>query len=228
MNFEQMIGSFQEPATKTASVNSANASTRLQDAVNAVVEKTASEEPVNAQDTDAVYLLEKMASELAGTEKDGELQHAMACGRAFSDGAINQWEAYRTGLQKAASDAAVQEAVKTAAVNGYNDALSALGQSMPKTAGYAPQYEEPQQDVGDMLKEAAMSGDPDAAMKLAEYNEGVQAALVDLQQGELKTAAAIDYEAGQMQALEDAHQRAAAEFLKGAAEAEILVRAMQE
>lgn len=228
MTFEEMIGKFEQAETKTASAATpTNAATQLQEAVNAVAEKTAAEAP--AAEADAVSVLEKMAAEMAGTEKNAELEHAHALGMAFSDGAISQWESYRLGLKQAASEAAVQDAVKTAAVQGYNDALAVLQQEMPaKTAQYAPQTQE--SDVGELLKQAAIAGDPDAAMKLAEYNAGAQAAVEDLreyqQTGVLKTAAAMEYEQGQVTALEDAHQLGTVEFLKGAAEAEILVRAM--
>lgn len=229
MTYEELIKSFTEPEmAKTAAAPEPTSENELRKSLDAVVEKTAAP-TAPAGDVDALGLLEKMAAELAGTEKNAELEHAAMLGRALADGAINQWESYRLGLKKAASDVAVQEAIKTAAMNGYSDAVAVLQQNAqpaPKVA------EATEQDVGELLKQAAAAGDPEAAMKLAEYNAGVQAAIQDLQEyprtGVLKTAAQMEYEAGQYAALEELHKQASVEFLRGAAETEILVNAMAQ
>ena len=169
--------------------------------------------------------LMKMASELAGTERELEIAHAAACGGAFADTAIAKFAAYDAQVASMPKQAAVSndndEVVKLAAETGYADAVAEIqAASMQKQAS----------DEDEIVKQAAEVGYADAVaeiqaagmQKQASDDELVkQAAAAGYQDTQVKLAE--EYKAGQEQALVDVHNVAVGEFLKGAAEAEIMI-----
>lgn len=208
MNLDQVLEQMKasEPQTKTASVAAQPVSTENV-LLNVLTKTAAPVSPKTASEGDAVNDLMKMASELAGTEREVEVAHAAVCGSAFADAAISKFAAYdaqvqlavaQAGLAKTASVSApanpnVEEMLMKAAEIGYFEAYAEMNE---KTA-------EPQ-----LTKEAA-----DQLYK--------EAAELGYQETQVKLAA--EYQAGQNDALRNVHAVAMGEFLKGAAEAEIMI-----
>lgn len=215
MNLDQVLEQMKasEPTIKTAAAPAPVSNNALLDALH----KTAAPASQPAGKGDAVDDLMKMASELAGTERELEIAHAAACGGAFADTAIAKFAAYDAQVASMPKQAAVydnsDELVKQAAEIGYADVVAEL-QGMNKQAsddeivkqasemGYADVVTELQKQASDdeLVKQAAAVGYQDTQVKLAE-----------------------EYKAGQEQALVDVHNVAVGEFLKGAAETELMV-----
>jgi hypothetical protein len=199
----------------------------------AALEKAAGT-PARAQEVDAVQVLMKTASELAGTEKEAEVAHAALCGQAFADGAIAKLAAYDAQVQqvalqeaKVASYAAPpqmeapmepmskiaaatvdvedQDIAKFAAEAGYEHTMKLLEQE--KQASGMSKFAESTMGMSDdeIVKLAAEAGYQDTLEKLA-----------------------ADYNAGHDDALQQVHDVAATEFLKGAAETEAMLNIIEQ
>lgn len=193
-----------ESQTKTASVSPTSAPSvdnRLQGALASALEKTAAQAVADNQvsASDPVAGLMKMASELAGAERDTELALANMAGQAFADGAIAKFAAWDASVKTAAYEATqandIQQLVKSASECGYNDVLALAAANQEKTAGVT-EYE---------LQKVAEQG----------YNTVME-------------KAAADYQQGYTQQLSEIHDLASREFLKGAAETEVLLQHVRQ
>lgn len=137
------------------------------------LDKTAQEaENVASASSNPVDDLKKIAADLAGTEKDAEIEHAKALGLAFADAAINKFAAFEAELSSISNKAEpeLQEALKVAAAQGYTDTAAVLQQQNPSI---------------EQWEKAANQGDPQAQaylQKLAEdeFVAGQNQALEDV------------------------------------------------
>jgi hypothetical protein len=200
MEFGKLIESLQAGETeKTAAapVEETDAGKALE----AALEKVAATAPQQSPESkDPLADLMKMASDLAGTEKEGEVKHAAILGHTFAEAAIGTWAAYDAELSKQASESAteVNEQVKEAAIKGYQDTVAALNTEQPseKVADT--------QEIETLVKQAEAQG----------YSrEDVYTAL-----NELSTKTAEDqFTMGQQTAVDEVYTAVYNEFLKGAA-----------
>lgn len=197
MDLQQVIAQLEaQDQTKTAAaVPLASVEARLQGALADTLEKTAaSVTPPTATD-DPVAGLMKMASELAGSEKEAELALANMLGQAFADGALAKFAAYdaqvKIAMSQQSSGEPTEDLLKQAAEYGYNLAVQ--------------QMQEQQGSSNDLLmKKAAEAG----------YNAVVE------------KVAASQFEDGFNTEVANIHTVACGEFLKGAAETEMLLNAV--
>jgi hypothetical protein len=190
MDLDKLIADMeaQKVTTKTASENAApSTDTRLQEALATALEKTAAVAPAPVSADDPVMNLMKMATQLAGAEKESELAHANLCGQAFVDGMLAKAAMYDAQVKTAMAQQTLPPVayysenattLKTAAEQGYNDAL---------------------------LKVAAEQGYADAQQKIAE----------------------AQFEDGFNTQVKEIHDLACGEFMKGAAETEVLLNAIR-
>ena len=200
MNFGKLIESLQSSETeKTAAapVEETDAGKALE----AALQKVAASTPQQSTGSgDPLTDLMKIAADLAGTEKEGEIKHAAILGHTFADAALGTWAAYDAELSKTASESAthINEQVKSAALQGYQDTVAALAanQSHEKVADT--------EEVETLVKQAEAQG----------YSrEDVYAAL-----NELNTKTAEDqFAMGQQAAVDEVYTAVYNEFLKGAA-----------
>jgi hypothetical protein len=203
MDLEKVIAQLEaQDLQKTAAAAPAQSvDARLQSVLADTLEKTAaSVTPPSAAD-DPVAGLMKMASELAGAEKETELALANMLGQAFADGAIAKFASYdaQVKIAMAQQEGAAHEEylLKSAAEWGYADAVQAVQQAQQdKLAGM---------DDESLVKMAAEQGYNDAMQKIAE----------------------AQYEDGYNSQVQEIHKVACAEFLRGAAETEVLLNAVR-
>jgi hypothetical protein len=240
MELQQLIEQFSDSSgnEKTASEGPKGSSMQdttttagLKDALSNVLEsgqqKTASEQgnPVND--------LMKLAEELSGVDKEAEEALARTLGMAFADSAHRRWSELneKVGAVTPAptADASVDSAVKVATLQGYQDATQILNQ------------EKVAEDTDALVKEAAVQGYNDAQEAIANSDSSQEKmASSDALEMLVKQAEAGDqesqyylqkisaeYEDGQEAALQTIHKVASEEFLKGAAETQILIQHMQ-
>jgi|GEM_PF-2494637 len=259
MDLDQVLEEMKvsETQTKVASSEPAPASNPEEkpDALMDALSKTAKVDEPPAESPDVVDDLMKMASELAGTEKEAEVAHAALLGQAFADAAISKFAAYDAQAAAVAAEqtppeppkvaAAAPEvpapeaapeppapeetpepSLKQAAAAGYEDALALIQAQQAEAAPAAPEK------VAEAPQEPAAPADPaqpDIAefLKSASDEEVAQAAA---QAGYSDTVAKLanEYQAGHDQAMQEVHDVAAGEFLKGAAEAEHIVNVARQ
>jgi hypothetical protein len=174
---------------------------RLQSVLAETLEKSAaSVTPPSAQD-DPVPGLMKMASQLAGAEQETELALANMMGQAFADGAIAKFAAYdaqvKIAMAQQENSSQDEYLLKSAASQGYADAIELAQQA----------YNEKVSSTNDeyIVKQAAEQGYSDAMQKVAE----------------------AQYEEGFNTQVNEIHKIACGEFLKGAAETEMLLNAVR-
>lgn len=206
MNLDEVIRSMEQGSgvEKTAAQQTPNPEAQL----TAALEKAASAPIASPHNGgNVVGELLKMANQLAGTEKDAELNHMALCGQAFADSAIARFAEF---------DALASQHVKTA------EAPSLDEETLVKTAA--------ELGYGEVMKAAANVADPapvaNTEMEKLSEDEIVKIAAETGYQETLEKAAA-DYKAGQDQALQEVHDLAAQEFLKGAAETEIFLNKLR-
>lgn len=202
MELQQLIEQFGESGSeKTAGVvPAASANTEdLKRALGAVLESGQQKEAAAAAG-DPIDGLMKLAEELSGMDKEAEEAHVRNMAVAFADSAHRRWHELNEKVGSVIEDSPLADAVKLAALQGHEDATLAL-------QGHHKQASD--EDVfGEIVKLAEM-GDPEAQ----EY---------------LYKVAAEEYEAGQEAALNEVHKLASQEFLKGAAEVQVLVHASNQ
>lgn len=201
MDLDKVIAQLEsQDRQKTASAP-LSVDARLQSVLAETLEKTAaSVTPPSAAD-DPVAGLMKMASELAGVEKESELALANMLGQAFADGAIAKFASYdaQVKIAMAQQENAGQEEylLKSAADQGYADAMQMVQQAQQdKLAGM---------DDESLVKMAAEQGYSDAMQKIAE----------------------VQYEDGYNTQVQEIHKVACQEFLRGAAETEMLLNSVR-
>lgn len=206
-----------ETQTKVAS---APQETKLAEALKVAATAPAPEAAPVAAEGDVVDDLMKMASELAGTEKEAELAHAALMGQAFADAAITKIAQYEQSVTKVAATA---EPLKTAAfapvqaVAGGTYTEDQLKEAAEHGYKLAQQEMAQEGEAREKLAAAAETMSQDALVKFAAEN-GMTPVLEKM---------AAEYQQGYKQAMENAQQEATMEFLKGAAEVEILVKQAQ-
>jgi hypothetical protein len=200
MEFGKLIESIQSGETEKIAAAPAE-ETDAGKALEVALEKVAAAAPQQAAESgDPLTDLMKMASDMAGTEKEVEVKHAALLGHTFADAAIGTWAAYDAELTKNASESVTQvnEQVKEAAIKGYQDTVAALAteQTPEKVAGT--------EDVETLVKQAEAQG----------YSrEDVYTAL-----NELSTKTAEEqFTMGQQTAVDEVYTTVYNEFLKGAA-----------
>ena len=207
-------------ASQAAPNPAASAENRLSDALGETLSKVASQaSPVAGNPARDLF---KMAEEIANSEKQGEVQQASICGRAFAHAAINEFAAYDNAAKIAAAQVpqpTFAQAVKVAASDdelvkaaelGYQDAVTRIQQEMQAQGS---------------SKEAQME------TKLASVNidDGVMEKMAQV--GYTQTnekIAAEQFNAGYSSVMSEVRDRAAEEFIKGAAEVDALVSMAQQ
>lgn len=202
MDLQNLIEQFNTNtgSTKTASAPEPKPSTdALKSALGEVL--GGAQEKTAAASGNPVDDLMKMAAELSGIDKEAEVSMARTLGEAFADSAHRRWNELNTKVGEALEQSSLANAIKLAAQQGYTAANYAMGEQ--KTASLS------QEDVLTEIVKMAEAGDADA-------------------QGYLQKLAAEEYTAGQEAALQDVHKIAAQEFLKGAAEVQVLVHLAQQ
>lgn len=222
MNFDTLLQNLENSGTeKTAAATQVgdNPNTALQAALKMTLEKTASAPSASNPIDD----LEKLAEEIAGTEKEAEIIHAANMGRAFADAAIEEFTVAEAKVAQmearvpAASSYANaplsadnENTLKLAAEQGYADAQEAIAETIfaEKLANASPWEQD------ELIKVAQEAGRDDLLDTVA-YNTGRR----DIQE----KVAAAQYTRGETDALQEVHDVAASEFLKGAQEANILI-----
>jgi len=176
MELEQLIKKLEVGKTseKTASEKpstEANLKNALTDSLGAVapaIEKTASE------DSDAVETLKKIASDLAGLDKQAEEAHVTSLANVFADTVMNKFAGYTAALPPTVDATPAQtpelvDALKTAATQGYADTVQALqGSSIEE------------------WEKAAAAGNPQAIAQMEkfaaeQFDAGQDQALADVQ-----------------------------------------------
>lgn len=186
---------------KTAADNS-QPETREAGALANAIEKAAQTAPASNLQNPANVLM-NMAESLAGAEKEAEVEFAALCGQAFGDAVINKFAAYNAQAQMIQA-----QNVKEASASISDDELVKVA----ATEGY-----------NTIMKAAAEAA---AAPQKISDNDLVKFA-ADAGYSDTMEKAAADYQAGQQQALKDVHSLAVGEFLKGAAETEVLINQMR-
>lgn len=168
MDLDKVIAQLEaQDLQKTASAP-LSVDARLQSVLAETLEKTAASVAPPTAAEDPVMGLMKMASELAGTEKESELAFANLLGQAFADGSIAKFAAYDAQVKIAMSQQVNEDQdeylYKSAAEQGYADAVSIMQSNYQDDA---------------VIKTAAEQGYYDATQKIAEaqyeagYNEQV-------------------------------------------------------
>ncbi len=164
------VGPTSEKTASDAPSTETNLKTALTDSLAGIAPAT---EKVASAETDAVESLKKIASDLAGTDKQAEVAQVTALASAFADTVLNKFAAYDAALPQVNEDPSeLVDALKTAAAQGYSDTAQAL-----------------QGGEGDPLMElekAAAAGDPEAYAVLEKYaaeqfDAGQNQALADVQ-----------------------------------------------
>jgi len=197
------------------------AESQLSSALGETLSKVASQAAPAAGDP--VRDLFKMAEDVANAEKQGEVQQAALCGRAFAHAAINEFAAYDNAAKVAAAQSyqppTYEEAVKVAASDdelvkaaelGYQDAAIRIQQE----AALQGQNKEAQMEV----KLASVNIDDDVMEKMAQ---------VGYTQTHEKIAAE-QFNQGYDAAMGEVRDRAAEEFIKGAQEVDALMQMSQQ
>jgi hypothetical protein len=199
MDLQQVITQLeaQDPQKTAALAPPPSVDARLQGVLADTLEKTAASVTPPAATDDPVAGLMKMASELAGAEKEAELALANMLGQAFADGAIAKFAAYdaqvKIAMVQQQNDGEAEMLVKAAAEKGYADVMGLASQAeQEKIAGM---------DNDALVKVAAEKGYSDAMEKVAE----------------------AQFEQGFNEQVEQIHNVACGEFMKGAAETEMLL-----
>lgn len=187
----------------------------------------ASQEITMTQNTgandNAVNTLLKVAMDLSGAEKQAELAHAALMGQAVADAAIARFSTYQNEMAKVASvsggytESDVEEATRIGYQAGVEAGIkhaSEMGSGnaeQEKVAAYFAQGET-------KLAAAAEVLSTEDLLKFAEQ-EGLTPVLEKM---------AEEYEAGYKQAEAEITELARTEFLKGAAETEIMIDLLKQ
>lgn len=221
MNFDTLLQTLEDGGTeKTAAAPKAQGPNKaLKEALKQTLDKSASTNYTTPSSSNPIDDLEKLAEEIANTEKDAEIIHAANMGRAFADAALEQLSATEAKFAQFETRATtpaispsgdVDNVVKLAAEQGYADAQNLLVESaFQEKVAYASPRERTQ-----LMKVAQEAGREDLIIKTATA-QGYQ----DTQE----KIAAVHYAQGEESALQDVHKLASAEFIKGAQEANILI-----
>ena len=210
MQLEQLLKQMEQPEAQEK-VASETEGTKLAEALKQATAPAPVAAPAAPQQ-DAVADLMKMAAEMAGTEKEAEVAHAAMLGQAFADAAITKFAAYQAAAQQVDLEKSAG-AVQAASTGQYSE------EDMQKAAQYG--YTQAQEDLAtveeaqEKLAAAAEVLAPEELEKFAAENGYT----------ELLEKMASDYAEGYQEAMEEVKVAAATEFLKGAAEAEILINA---
>lgn len=201
MDLDKVIAQLEsQDRQKTASAP-LSVDARLQSVLAETLEKTAASVTPPSAVEDPVAGLMKMASELAGVEKESELALANMLGQAFADGAIAKFASYdaqvKIAMAQQENDGQEEYLLKSAADQGYADAMQMVQQAQQdKLAGM---------DDESLVKMAAEQGYSDAMQKIAE----------------------VQYEDGYNNQVQEIHKVACQEFLRGAAETEMLLNSVR-
>lgn len=211
MEFGKLIESIQSGETEKIATAPAE-ETDAGKALEAALEKVAAAAPQQTTESgDPLTDLMKMAADMAGTEKEGEIKHAAILGHSFADAAIGTWAAHDAELKKVASESATQvnEQVKEAAIQGYQDTVAAL------TAEQTPEKVAGTEDIEVLVKQAETQG----------YSrDDVYKAL-----NELSTKTAEEqFAMGQQTAVDEVYTTVYNEFIKGAAVAAQILETVQQ
>jgi len=201
MEFGKLIESLEVNETEKTAAAAPAEEIDAGKALEAALEKVAASAPSQSTESgDPLTDLMKIASDLAGTEKEGEIKHAALLGHTFADAALGTWAAYDAELRKQASESAagVNEQVKEAAIQGYQDTVAALNTPQPQ------EKVADTQEIETLVKQAETRG----------YSrEDVYTAL-----NELSTKTASEqFAMGQQTAVDEVYTATYNEFMKGAA-----------
>lgn len=207
MELEQLIEQFNEApgsektAGETPTANAEATTDGLKAALGEVLESGQNKEAAAAGGNPVEDLM-KMAEELSSLDKEAEESEIRNLGVAFADSAHRRWNELNEKVGQSIDESPLAEAVKLAAYQGYEDASVAL-------QAQGQQKEASDEEILNEVVKLAEAGDYEAQ----EY---------------LQKLAAAEYDAGQEAALNEVHKTAQEEFLKGAAEVQVLMNMASE
>ncbi|RLC86824.1 MAG: hypothetical protein DRJ03_07655 [Chloroflexi bacterium] len=214
---ENIMQELEGGSEKVASEHTAPAPSNAaaQAALQNVLHETSQMKTAAAASGDPIEDLKKLAQDLSDADKEAEIVQAKIAGRAFGDALLEQWAAGNATMKLAmaqeleAQSSSISEAdaatvIKQAADQGYADVVQEL----------APSTADPQA----MLKKAAEQGYSDASQQVV-LESAQQAGYTDTHE----KIAEEQYATGQNDAIKEAHDKAANEFMRGAQEVNILV-----
>jgi len=251
MDLKEVLKQMEEGQEKVAAAQRGTPAVVPQEAnaLAAALEKAAAAiTPEEKGATDAVNALQVVAEKLAAQEREADLAHANLCGQAFADGAINKFAAWDAVTKMAMAQQTFATPIPGQVAQYQSQSKLATDQTVPmeKWASSDPVLMEKvavQRYLGSLTQADLQRATPQELQKLAEIQKAAQFTREDLmkiaaEEGDQETLyklaaeqgyadtmekAAADYEAGAQQALQEVHSLATGEFLKGAAEAEILI-----
>lgn len=240
-----------EGQTKEASDTSSKGA--LASVLSKIEEGSAKKEASDSDsDSDAVEALMKIASDLAGAEKEAEAAQAYLCGAAFADGAIAKFAAYDAAVKEAAANESVallkEEKERLAKVAGTgtteipqahtsNEAIYKQARAEVEQEFIAKQAAEAgYMDAISILKRAAeeekeKKDKEDEEKKKKKSSKVPPQFLSNKKKSEKEDSSSCKEAAtqeGYNAALQQVHDLAVNEFLKGAAAAEIMVSKYRE
>jgi hypothetical protein len=207
-------------ASQTAPSPAASTENKLAATLGEALTKVASQAAPAAGDP--TRELFKLAEEISNSEKQGEVQQAAMCGRAFAHAAIDEFRTYDNAAKVAAAQMpqpTYEQAVKVAA---SDDELMKAAELGYKDAAIRVQQEMQAQGQS---KEAQME------TKLASVNidDGVMEKMAQVGYAQTQEKiAAEQYEQGYNSAMTEVRDRAAEEFIKGAQEVDALLQMSQQ
>lgn len=158
-----------------------------------------------AQPADAVDSILKIAADLSGAEKQAELAHAKLAGQIMMDAALARLAQYEGA------------ALKTASAAGYSEKDVEEATRIGYQAGLEAGIKQASEQASSGLDKLAAAAEVLSVEDLVKYAE--QEGLLP----ELEKLAEAAYESGCSDAHEKIAEDAQMEFLKGAAETEILI-----
>jgi len=202
----------------------ASAERTLSNALGETLNKVASQAaPAAGNPAQDLY---KMAERVMESEKQGEVQQAALCGRAFAHAAINEFAAYDNAAKTAAAQTVLQPVV------GYAEQavkVAASDNELMKAAELG--YQDAARRVQEEAQAQGVSKEAQMETKLASVNidDGVleKMAQVGYAQTQEKVAAE-QYEQGYNSCMTEVRDRAAEEFIKGAQEVDALLQMSQQ
>jgi len=209
----------------------------LSDALKDALKTGEPNKQASAEEENPVEALMKMASEMSSMDKEAEEATVRNLGIAFADSAHRRWNELNEKVGNVLDPLA--EAVKIAAMQGYEDTNTALGKqatlqqgyedtdlALTKQAALQQGYSDANATLDGYQKTAAGQTDVSDEQVLEQLVKHAEAGDAEAQQYLQKIAE--EYEAGSQAALQMAHKVASEEFLKGAAEVQVLLNALRE
>lgn len=209
-----------EGGEKVASVQDVS-QVGTQAALQQVLFEAGQEKVASVMSNDPIEDLKKMAQDLADADKSAELVQIKLAGRAFADSAMEQWAAADAALKVASVSQQADDGAEIAAILKEASDLGYIETHQKIAAESGAPIDAP-------LEQAAVQGYQDTTVKVAaeigytdtQLKVAAEIGYADTQQ----KVAAESFDAGQQDAIKEAHANATGEFIRGAQEATIFIQ----